>query len=121
MNLHQSAPLSRRKRRERWAQRLTRLRRPIVAAPARGVTFVDAATGAVLALRSADVTAAHATRAGAFFETAVDGGGAALDDCGSGVCGDGAEGQRGEEEGDGLVAHGDRVCCGVGLLVMRRE
>lgn len=107
INLHQTAPLSGRKRWQRRAQRLTCLRRSVVAAPARRITFVDAAAGAVLALRSTHVTAAHAARAGAFFETAVDGGGAALDECGRGGRGDGAEGQRGEEECDGLVAHVD--------------
>lgn len=103
--LPNSASLSRRKPRQGRAQRLTCLRRAIIAAPAGGVTFVDAAAGAVLALRGADVAATDTARAGAFFEASVDGGGVAIDEGWRGVGGDGAEGQRGEEEDDGLGAH----------------
>lgn len=86
---------------------MARLRRAIIAAPARRITFVDAAAGAVLPLRGADVAAAHATRARALVEVAVDGRRGALDYGRCWACGDRAERQCSEEDGDGLVAHRD--------------
>lgn len=100
-------PLPRRKPRQRREKRLTLGRGSVRAAPAGRVTFVDEGAGAVLALRRADPAGAHTARAGAFFDNGSCRRGVAPDDCGRRRSGDGAERQRGEEEGDGLVTHFD--------------